>query len=241
MKILPVLDLLGGHVVRGIGGRRNEYRPIVSRLTKGSNPLDVARALRNIYRFNEFYVADLDGILKQKPDLELYRQLIADGFQLLVDAGITQPHDAIMLQKSGVTRIVTGLETCRSPGDLARITECSPDVTFSLDLVNGIPRYAADADGWSDQPAGIVQQVIESNVRSLIVLDLSDVGMGTGGTTDAICQLAIAEFPGVFLIAGGGIRGCDDLRRLQSLGVNAALVASALHDGRLDPDDFLPD
>ena len=241
MKILPVLDLLGGHVVRGIAGRRTEYRPIVSRWTKGSNPLDVARALRDTWRFNEFYVADLDGILHQKPDLELYRQLIADGFQLLVDAGISQPHDVIMLQKSGVTRIVTGLETCRSPDDLARIAECSPDVTFSFDLMNGIPRHAADAEGWSDRPSEIIQQVIGSNVHSIIILDLSDVGMGTGGTTDAICRFTSTEFPDVFLIAGGGIRGCDDLRRLQSLGVNAALVASALHDGRLDPDDFLPD
>src|SRR5579872_5647704 len=44
MRIVPVLDLLGGVVVRGVGGRRREYRPVVSRLTPSCDPLDVARA-----------------------------------------------------------------------------------------------------------------------------------------------------------------------------------------------------
>src|SRR5437660_464634 len=32
MRVLPVLDLLGGQVVRGVGGQRHQYRPVVSRL-----------------------------------------------------------------------------------------------------------------------------------------------------------------------------------------------------------------
>jgi phosphoribosylformimino-5-aminoimidazole carboxamide ribotide isomerase len=36
------------------------------------------------------------------------------------------------------------------------------------------------------------------------------------------------------LVAGGGIRGPEDLARLEARGVSAALIASALHDGRFD-------
>jgi uncharacterized protein related to proFAR isomerase len=35
----------------------------------------------------------------------------------------------------------------------------------------------------------------------------------------------------VEIIAGGGVRGFDDLRRLQASGVGGVLVASILHDG----------
>jgi len=41
------------------------------------------------------------------------------------------------------------------------------------------------------------------------------------------------------LIAGGGVRGLADLTALARAGCNAALVASALHDGKLLPEDLL--
>src|SRR3954451_24567824 len=46
MQIIPVLDIQGGIVVRAIGGRRSEYRPLVSRLTDSTEPLAVAHAMR---------------------------------------------------------------------------------------------------------------------------------------------------------------------------------------------------
>jgi phosphoribosylformimino-5-aminoimidazole carboxamide ribotide isomerase len=35
------------------------------------------------------------------------------------------------------------------------------------------------------------------------------------------------------LLAGGGVRGYEDLARLADAGCDGALVATALHDGRL--------
>jgi phosphoribosylformimino-5-aminoimidazole carboxamide ribotide isomerase len=35
------------------------------------------------------------------------------------------------------------------------------------------------------------------------------------------------------LVAGGGVRGVDDLARLADTGCDGALVATALHDGRI--------
>jgi phosphoribosylformimino-5-aminoimidazole carboxamide ribotide isomerase len=71
MPILPVLDVLDGAVVRGIGGRRAEYRRIASRWTASAEPVDVARALASPFGFTEFYVADLDAIAGRPPALAL--------------------------------------------------------------------------------------------------------------------------------------------------------------------------
>ena len=239
MKVLPVLDVLNGQVVRGVAGRRENYRPIVSRLTNSSDPQSVARAVRDAFGLDQFYVADLDGILRQKPNFDLYRLLTGDGFQLLVDAGVRHPSDAVKIQGDTCLHVVVGLETCRSPENLARIVACTSNVTFSLDLQNGIPRFSEDASGWSDELNEIVRQVVLANVSSIIVLDLSDVGMGTGGSTDSLCRSIRHEFPGVQLITGGGVRSRDDLIRLSKLGVDGVLVASALHDGRLVRRDLL--
>jgi len=40
--------------------------------------------------------------------------------------------------------------------------------------------------------------------------------------------------PDVTLLAGGGVRGPDDLSRLADAGADGALVATALLDGSLD-------
>jgi len=44
MRIIPVIDLMHGQVVRGIAGQRHTYQPIQSRLVASADPMAVARA-----------------------------------------------------------------------------------------------------------------------------------------------------------------------------------------------------
>src|SRR5262249_34171482 len=88
MRVIPVLDLMKGQAVRGVAGRRYQCRPIVSWLTTSDEPGAVARAFRTHFGADELYVADLDAIAGQAPALALVTELIADGFDLWVDAGI---------------------------------------------------------------------------------------------------------------------------------------------------------
>src|SRR5207237_10172828 len=88
MKILPVIDLKAGQVVRAIAGRRDEYRPIVSRLTPSSCPFDVALAFRDRFGLHELYVADLDAIAGSTPDFATLDSLRTHGFDCWVDAGV---------------------------------------------------------------------------------------------------------------------------------------------------------
>ncbi|WP_261403065.1 HisA/HisF-related TIM barrel protein [Chenggangzhangella methanolivorans] len=46
-------------------------------------------------------------------------------------------------------------------------------------------------------------------------------------------QSVVSRADGRAVYAAGGVRGIEDLRALQGIGVAGALVASALHDGRL--------
>ena len=239
MDILPVLDILEGQVVRGVAGRRTQYRRIISKLTASSDPLIIAQSIREAFGLTRFYLADLDGIMKQRPHLRLYRQLVDDGFELVVDAGIRQHSEALAVAASSKINVVMGLETLRSPEELSLIINSLSDVTFSLDLLSGIPQRPVAANGWSDEPQELAVQLVRAGVTSLIVLDLADVGMSTGVSTDRLCQFIHSTFPDIHLISGGGVRDREDLLRLKRLGVDSVLVASALHDGRLNRDDLV--
>jgi phosphoribosylformimino-5-aminoimidazole carboxamide ribotide isomerase len=234
MRILPVLDLQAGRVVCGVGGRRHEYRPVVSRLTASCQPLDVARAFRDHFGLTELYLADLDAIAGAAPALAVYAALRSDGFRLWVDAGIRAGAGGRPLAETGVEGIVAGLETIAGPDVLCRLVEefGAGRVVFSLDLKEGRPlgdRTAWDgADAW--QVAG---RAVGCGVRTVIVLDLARVGGQAGPGTDGLCARLAAAFPEVDVVAGGGVRDAADLERLRRGGVRAVLVASALHDGRL--------
>jgi len=84
--VVPVLDLLGGRAVRGVGGRRDSYRTLREEGLGSDDPLEAARALRERRGASRFYVADLDALRGGEPAIRLFERLIDDGFGLVVDA-----------------------------------------------------------------------------------------------------------------------------------------------------------
>jgi phosphoribosylformimino-5-aminoimidazole carboxamide ribotide isomerase len=232
VRVLAVLDLKAGQVVRGVGGRREEYRPVVSQLATSSDPLEVASAFMDRLGLSELYVADLDAIAGGEPALATYAALRALGCVLWVDAGLRAAADVEPVLAAGVERVVAGLETLAGPEELRRLCDrCGERVVFSLDLKDGRP--LGDTAAWGGDARAIACDAIALGVRRVLVLDLARVGSGGGTGTEDLCRHLATAYPEVEVIAGGGVRGPDDLRRLEQCGVRAALVASALHDGRL--------
>ena len=138
MRIIPVLDLMDGCVVRGVAGRRTEYRPIVSRLTASSRPIDVARAFRTHFGLTELYLADLDAIGGASPAGAIYAELQEDGFRLWIDAGVRGLDRARRIAEAGVEGVVVGLETVEGPAVVAAATAAfESQIVLSLDLATG--------------------------------------------------------------------------------------------------------
>lgn len=237
MLVLPVIDLMHGVVVRGVGGRRDEYRPIDSRLCRDPSPASVARAFAETFGLRTAYVADLDAIAGAAPAWDEYAAVMAEGFELWVDAGIDGPDQGRELAAFAgrrLARVIVGLESLADAQSLPALVDAvSPErLVFSLDLKQGEPLVRAEA--WRDLDAiGIARAAAAAGVRRMIVLDLADVGAAGGTRTIDLCRTLRGQLADVELTAGGGVRGIDDLRRLAEAGCNAALVASALHDLRL--------
>jgi phosphoribosylformimino-5-aminoimidazole carboxamide ribotide isomerase len=239
MRIIPVLDIKQGQVVRGVAGRRVEYRAVVSRLTTATDAVGVAQAMRGHFGFDTVYMADLDALAGDSPALGVYEALAAAGFALWVDAGLREMQDASPLVRLGVTGIVAGFESLAGPKVLGQLVKSVPSerLLFSLDLKAG--RLFGPAERWGTaEPREVARRAIEAGVRQIIILDLARVGMNNGIGTEALCRDLHKSYAHVELIAGGGIRGVDDIQRLADCGVQAVLVASALHDGRITPADY---
>jgi phosphoribosylformimino-5-aminoimidazole carboxamide ribotide isomerase len=240
MRIIPVLDLLGSQVVRGVAGQRDLYRPVQSQLVEGSDSLSVARAVRTKFGFSHLYVADLDAILHRRPNVAILKSLSADGFSLLVDAGLRRCPEAALIFDAGVEQVVAGLETLESPRELAELVSKhgSSRIVFSLDLRDG--QTLSNGCPWpAGNPFEVARCAIDTDCTQLIVLDIARVGTGNGVSTLALCDKIRRTFPGVTVITGGGVRNVEDLRHLERESIDGALIASALHDGSIAPSDLV--
>ena len=226
MQIVPVLDLKGGVVVHARRGQRAEYAPLRSPLVEGSEPIAVARALCRLCGTRTIYVADLDA-LAGEPVNEAILAALASVADPWVDAGATTPERAAAVHRAGVARNVVGTESLGA-GD-----EVESPVVLSIDLRDG-RLISPDRRLAGRAPSAAAPLALALGAREVLVIDLARVGSGSGPPLDAVAELASA-LPGVAIYAGGGVRDDADLRALESAGAAGALVATALHEGRITP------
>lgn len=225
-RIIPVIDVMNGRVVRAVGGRRELYEAVRSTLTDSTDPLVVSETLLQAAGANELYVADLDAIQGHRPQTDWLKPLVERGVKVMIDAGVKTAEDAIPIAMAGAV-VVVGTETLRNFNELAIMVQAwEPDrLVLSIDLRNGTVL------GTGDDAVDAVEFGRMAGATRFIVLELARVGTNLGpGTVELIGELR-ARFPDVELIAGGGVRNRTDLEQLGRAGADGALIASALHDG----------
>jgi phosphoribosylformimino-5-aminoimidazole carboxamide ribotide isomerase len=241
MQVIPVLDLLDGHVVRAVRGERTAYRPIQSRLAAVSEPLSIARALLAASGARTLYIADLGAILQRGAHAPVLAALRAalPGIELWLDAGYADyasmralfdhidalgQHDADAARHSRATLVpVFGTESLRDIHALHTAQAAGLSPILSLDhragellTVTALERSSA---WWPSR---------------VIAMTLDQVGSYAGPDLATFERIRASAAPHTTVIGAGGIRNHADLTTATHTGASAWLVASALHDGQLD-------
>jgi phosphoribosylformimino-5-aminoimidazole carboxamide ribotide isomerase len=232
LKIIPVVDVLGGIVVHAVRGRRKEYQPLKSILCASTDPVEVAAALKSI-GFSELYVADLDAIEGGYPSFSLFKRIADEtGLKLMVDAGIADLKKAEEVLGSHVSKVIIGTETLQNARFVAEAVKSfgSEKVIVSLDLMENriISGFKL---GLLEEPVKFLRELQDMGVSQIIVLDLEKVGSGEGVNVPFLKEML--RNTKVNLFVGGGVRDVKDLMELKDFGVFGVLVATALHSGRI--------
>lgn len=216
MRIIPVLDLMNGGVVRAIAGRRDEYRPLSTPLAASNAPEEVAAGLLRLHPFQTIYLADLDAILGRGDNLRVAHAL-CEKFprtEIWLDAGLRGPQPAPWVAVIGSET----LDACASPPDLSRDDRAVLSLDFRGDVFLGPRAMLASPHLWPSR---------------VIAMTLARIGGGEGPDFERLAEIR-GRAPCAELFAAGGVRDAHDLAVLARMGAGGALVASALHDGRLD-------
>jgi len=220
---------MDGHVVHARFGERQLYQPVRSSLCASSEPLAVVEALLELYPFDQFYIADLDAIQgrgNHREMISLVRQRYPQ-LKLWLDAGINQANDLHSWQDIKLDMVI-GSESLDSLTDFESIKKCCPAQNYVLSLDFTV-------QGFQGPDALLHQSQCWS--QRLIAMTLSRVGSNSGPDEQVLKGL-IDSAHGRAIYAAGGVRDLSDIQDLQQMGVAGALVASALHTGRLTGRDI---
>lgn len=220
-RVIPVIDLRGGLVVRARAGMRDAYAPIVTPLASTAFPADVASGMLAACPSDILYVADLDAIVDGAPPDRASLAAIraaCPGVTLWVDAGFWELAGVTRFLDSGFGRPVLGSESQRDAGLVRALGD----------------RAVLSLDTRADERLGPADLHEDAALwpRDIIVMTLGRIGVNAGPDVAAI-QAAKARGLDVRVFAAGGVRGAGDLEILSQAGASGALVATAIHSGEV--------
>jgi phosphoribosylformimino-5-aminoimidazole carboxamide ribotide isomerase len=222
MKIIPVIDLKKGVVVHARQGMREQYLPISTSLCQSPDIYQVIEAFLGVYAFDTIYIADLNAITQQGDHERMIAEVLTCFPHILfwIDSGYQRfkkfPHNYLP---------VLGSE-CYSDETVLELKAFNKRFILSLDYSRsealGAKSLFSDQDLWPD---------------NIIIMTLNRVGSHQGPDLDKLnwfCE----QYPHKHFVAAGGIRNTADLQALKQIGVEQALIASALHSGTIRREDI---
>ncbi|MDH3365410.1 MAG: HisA/HisF-related TIM barrel protein [Thermoplasmata archaeon] len=156
MKMVPYL-VIDSWIPFQHGAQKRAMSAIVSELSK---------------RFDRVYVADHDGIFKNKPQLNLV-QHICDEMPTMYEGGVRYSTNVIDMLITGAEKAVIGTGTLVDLSELGGAFKLSENITFKVDFRDGIV---------SSDPA------ISGRAISDLFRDVSEIGID-----DMVVPRALAE------------------------------------------------
>ena len=229
MRVIPVLDIQGGVVVRAVAGDRANYQPIVSPLFQGSNPLAAAAGLMAAHAFDVIYIADLDAIEGRGDNSTMIGSLVSayPAVEIWIDSG-ARTLSALRASAFAPQIVpVVGSETGITAAEFIGASGDFGDrLILSLDF----------------RPQGFVGHLSlleapESWPDRVIAMTLGRVGTGSGPDIAVISDI-VAHHSQSAVYAAGGVRNLADLRDVERTGAKGALISSALHAQTITADDL---
>ncbi|MBY9002536.1 MAG: hypothetical protein KGD73_01055 [Candidatus Lokiarchaeota archaeon] len=232
-KIIPVLDILNSICVHAIKGERSQYAPLKSYMFGSSDPHAIVETLHDKYEFNELYIADLDAIMKNKPNSDIIINLIQNyDIRIMLDSGVSTKDDINAIFELGIKDIIIGLETL---GNL-EVIKSTLSVLGSENIIVSIDMYLEKVitkikELKFKSIPDIVKIIGDLGVSKIILLDLFRVGQKLGGISPLYLRLR-NKFDGEIYV-GGGIKNLSDIQTFNDNEFSGVLIGTALYDGTI--------
>lgn len=237
IQVIPSIAIRKGKVVKMRKGDPSSEKAY------DENPLDLARRFED-HGIEVVHLVDLDGAEKGSPINWHVLEAIAGHTDLKIDftGGISTDGDISKAYEFGADYITAASVAVMDPELFASwiITYGREKMTLGADVVN-INTKEILFRGWQRKTQLTLFDHLEyfysRGLKYVKSTDVSRDGV-LEGPAFGFYQDIIDRFPGICVLASGGVRGIDDISRLNDMGVFAVIFGKAYYEGILSLKDI---
>lgn len=238
MLVIPAIDLQQGQCVRL---RQGQFEQVS---IYEDTPLRLAQRYA-LQGAKHLHIVDLDGAKTGEiQQLPLIQTLQNCGLTIQVGGGIRSLASAQACIAAGISKIVIGSIAVTNPTLTAQIIEQiqAKNIVLALDvnIKQGVAKTAIH--GWQTATNSnlwdLVSYYQQLGITEILCTDIACDGMMNGPNFN-LYEQAIERFPEINWQASGGIHNHNDIEKLSSLGLAAAVLGRILYEGNFDLSSYL--
>lgn len=232
IQIIPSIAIRKGKVVKMRKG------DLSSEKAYDENPLDLAKRFAD-HGISVIHLVDLDGAEKGSPKNYHVVEAIAGHTELKIDftGGISTDGDISKAFEAGAAYITAASISVLDPELFASwiVSYGRERITLGSDVVN-IESKELLIRGWQRKSKTTLFEHLEffysRGLKYVKSTDVSRDGV-LEGPAFSFYQSIRDQFPELSILASGGVRGVDDIKKLNDMGIFAVIFGKAYYEGIL--------
>jgi phosphoribosylformimino-5-aminoimidazole carboxamide ribotide isomerase len=233
MEIIPAIDIISGKCVRLVKG---DYR---LKKVYSDDPVKVAKFFER-EGMKKLHLVDLDGTREGKIKNWGTIEKIAKNTNLEIEfgGGIRDEKDIKRLLSLGINRVILGSLVLKEPKKFEKIAKKFPDkIIVAVDTFRKRICYR----GWQENVKididRFLKNLVKLGIKTILCTDIERDGT-LKGPNFTLYKRLVSKFPNLKIIASGGIRNIQDLKRLSQIGVAGAIVGKAIYEKKISLSDL---
>jgi len=233
MEIIPAIDIIGGKCVRLV---RGDFK---LKKVYSSNPLKIAQLFQKA-GLKKLHLIDLEGAKNRKIKNWQTIKKIAKNTNLSIEfgGGIRGERDIKKLLSFGIDKVILGSLVLKEPEKFKRIVKKFPDkVIVAVDILGKKICYRGWQEKAQKELSSFLGDLIKLGVKTIICTNIERDGT-LKGPNFSLYKKLISEFPKLEIIASGGIRNIQDLKKLSKTGASGIIIGKAIYENKISLDDL---
>lgn len=234
IELIPAIDIIDGKCVRltkGDYGQKKVYN---------DDPVAQAKEFEKL-GMKRLHVVDLDGAkAKHVVNVDVLRGITAaTGLKVDFGGGIKSDDDIGKAFAAGASLVTIGSIAVSQPDTFMRWLDRygADKVILGADVRNGLVSINGWKEDTSEKLLPFLARYVKAGVKNVLCTEISRDGTLSGPSTDLYREVMEA-FPGIHLIASGGVGRNEDIIELDETGIPAVVFGKAWYEGKINLEEL---
>lgn len=234
IELIPAIDIIDGKCVRltkGDYGQKKVYN---------DDPVAQAKEFEKL-GMKRLHVVDLDGAkAKHIVNVDVLRGITAaTGLKVDFGGGIKSDDDIEKAFAAGASLVTIGSIAVSQPDTFMRWLDRygADKVILGADVRNGLVSINGWKEDTSEKLLPFLARYVKAGVKNVLCTEISRDGTLSGPSTDLYREVMEA-FPGIHLIASGGVGRNEDIIELDEAGIPAVVFGKAWYEGKINLEEL---